>query len=198
MTEAQREKKLAYNRAYYVANRTRLLVYNKARADSPSQRYENRKPYMKAWYKANAQKRSEQMRAWYQETKADPVKFRVYRRKMYATRKLRPDLRLQREKKWRVKNPERVKVWSRINRAHRLGADGTYTSDQWLARFRFYGECCAYCLSTLTLESATVDHVIPIVAGGKNWPSNLVPACSSCNGYKGRKRLLPLWLRKES
>jgi len=30
-----------------------------------------------------------------------------------------------------------------------------------------------------------MDHVIPLSKGGKHLPSNVVPACASCNSSKG-------------
>ena len=47
------------------------------------------------------------------------------------------------------------------------------------------GGFCFYCGTELTLESVTVDHIIPILYGGGNDLDNLVPACVSCNNLKG-------------
>lgn len=38
----------------------------------------------------------------------------------------------------------------------------------------------------------TVDHITPLVRGGREHPSNLAPACRSCNSSKG-DRLLTEW-----
>lgn len=46
-----------------------------------------------------------------------------------------------------------------------------------------WDECCAYC--GCKPNSITLDHVIPKVKGGTTQWSNLVPACTSCNGSKG-------------
>lgn len=45
---------------------------------------------------------------------------------------------------------------------------------------------CQYCdtdmlTSRLTFEAATVDHLIPVSAGGADDESNLVASCSGCN-----------------
>jgi hypothetical protein len=39
---------------------------------------------------------------------------------------------------------------------------------------------CAYCGG----EADTIDHVYPRAMGGTDHPSNLVPACGSCNSRK--------------
>ena len=43
---------------------------------------------------------------------------------------------------------------------------------------------CAYCGTDLSLESMTVDHIIPISKEGSNDLDNLFPACSTCNHLK--------------
>lgn len=40
---------------------------------------------------------------------------------------------------------------------------------------------CAYCPAPAT----TWDHIVPVSAGGRTVPGNIVPACLSCNSRKG-------------
>jgi len=60
---------------------------------------------------------------------------------------------------------------------------------QWWKRKRSAG-VCYYCGGKFNAMELTMDHVIPIVRGGKTVPGNLVPACKECNTKK--KYLLPL------
>lgn len=46
---------------------------------------------------------------------------------------------------------------------------------------------CHYCGKGLNRGSLTVDHVVPLSAGGAYGLSNIVPACCRCNGSKGSK-----------
>jgi 5-methylcytosine-specific restriction endonuclease McrA len=48
---------------------------------------------------------------------------------------------------------------------------------------------CKYCGVELTLETSTLDHVIPRSKGGKTEGGNLVLACKTCNGNKADKIL---------
>lgn len=43
---------------------------------------------------------------------------------------------------------------------------------------------CLYCNVTLTLETATIDHLVPLSKGGSNNFDNLVLACLKCNRAK--------------
>ncbi len=59
---------------------------------------------------------------------------------------------------------------------------------QWWKRKRACG-ICYYCGGKFKAIELTMDHLIPIVRGGRSVPGNLVPACKGCNNKK--KYLLP-------
>jgi len=61
-------------------------------------------------------------------------------------------------------------------------------ASQWWKRKRSSG-ICTYCGSTFKPVDLTMDHLIPIVRGGRSVQGNLVPACKECNNKK--KYLLP-------
>jgi 5-methylcytosine-specific restriction protein A len=49
---------------------------------------------------------------------------------------------------------------------------------------------CFYCGSRVGSSSLTMDHVVPLIRGGRSIKNNLVPACKECNNKK--KYLLPM------
>jgi len=49
---------------------------------------------------------------------------------------------------------------------------------------------CHYCGQTFPPDELTMDHLVPIVRGGKSSRGNVVPACKECNNRK--KYLLPV------
>ncbi|MEA3246538.1 MAG: HNH endonuclease [Gemmatimonadota bacterium] len=53
------------------------------------------------------------------------------------------------------------------------------------ATFRDCGRRCVYCGTSLGLDIATLDHVVPLSRGGDHAPGNLVAACRACNQLKG-------------
>lgn len=192
------EAKRAYNKAYREANRERLAAYDRERYGKTGRTYEDRKDYLRSWYQRNKQRCAEVASVRYDRLKADPIRYAAWLKRSADTAKRRPDLRLQRDKRWRQANPELSRAYKRTNTHRRRGAEGSHTTEQWLARAAFYGWCCAYCQCTLTIATAEREHVIAITNGGKNWASNLVPACHACNQKKGTKYVLPTRLVKES
>ena len=60
---------------------------------------------------------------------------------------------------------------------------------QWWKRKVALGQCY-YCGRSFPPEELTMDHVVPLVRGGKSNRANCVPCCKSCNTQK--KTLLPI------
>jgi 5-methylcytosine-specific restriction enzyme A len=46
---------------------------------------------------------------------------------------------------------------------------------------------CHYCQNKFPVEELTMDHLIPLIRGGKSNKQNLVPACKKCNSLKKHK-----------
>ncbi len=56
-------------------------------------------------------------------------------------------------------------------------------SSQWWKRKRSKG-ICHYCGGKFPPRVLTMDHLVPIVRGGKSTKGNLVPSCKKCNSEK--------------
>jgi 5-methylcytosine-specific restriction endonuclease McrA len=54
---------------------------------------------------------------------------------------------------------------------------------QWWKRRRARG-VCHYCGRTFAPHTLTMDHLVPLVRGGRSTKGNLVPACKECNTKK--------------
>ncbi|MBZ0155758.1 MAG: HNH endonuclease [Alphaproteobacteria bacterium] len=52
------------------------------------------------------------------------------------------------------------------------------------------GGACYYCRSKVPPGELTMDHLVPLVRGGRSVKSNIVAACKECNNKK--KYLIPL------
>jgi len=71
-----------------------------------------------------------------------------------------------------------------------LREDGESHLDAWKRILR--ADLCAYCAAPG--PSGTVDHMDPTSRGGSYRINNLTGACDSCNGSKGCKPELLLWM----
>ena len=49
---------------------------------------------------------------------------------------------------------------------------------------------CYYCGRRFAPDELTMDHIVPIVRGGKSTKNNLAAACKDCNNKK--KHMLPM------
>ncbi|WP_448383411.1 HNH endonuclease [Desulfosoma sp.] len=60
---------------------------------------------------------------------------------------------------------------------------------QWWQRQLAKGRC-HYCGKAVPPKELTMDHVVPLVRGGRSTKGNVVPCCKDCNNKK--KYLLPV------
>ena len=62
-------------------------------------------------------------------------------------------------------------------------------NSSWWKRKRAEGTCY-FCRRKFPPKELTMDHIVPLIRGGKSEKSNIVPACKGCNSRK--KHMLPL------
>lgn len=83
------------------------------------------------------------------------------------------------------RNPEKRRIYNAQTRASRAGAPFDATAREYAALIA--RDPCSYFCGHV---GATVDHIIPIKAGGTSEWENLTAACRSCNPSKGDRSLL--------
>jgi 5-methylcytosine-specific restriction endonuclease McrA len=88
-------------------------------------------------------------------------------------------------RRWQIENPLVVRANNAAQRAIRKNAIGRFTREDVDRLFDQQKGRCVVCRSPL--ERFHVDHVIPLSAGGSNWPANIQLLCPSCNVSKGAK-----------
>lgn len=144
---------------------------------------------MKTWRVANKEQIAAKHKAW-QAANRDKV--------------------LAYKKVWNAANPEKVSAHKKIydaahpndalarlhkHRAKRLGAKigDTAAIIIWLDSWRTEAPAsCHYCKAVAPGIKMTVDHVIPMSAGGDHDLPNLVVCCLSCNSSK-KDQLPEVW-----
>lgn len=62
-------------------------------------------------------------------------------------------------------------------------------ASQWWKR-RLAEGLCHYCQKRFKPSELTMDHIVPIIRGGKSSRGNVVPCCKECNNKK--KHMLPI------
>lgn len=77
------------------------------------------------------------------------------------------------------RNPHVAQVTKRNRRAAMAG--GKISPRDWKRLCQRFGHRCAYCGEQKPL---TMDHVVPVIRGGRNTIGNILPACMTCNCRK--------------
>jgi len=133
------------------------------------------------WATANSEKMNEHQRKWYS---ANPDKSKE---KHYKWRAANPDKARKIARKWDINHPEQKLKDGHNRRARKMGNGGEITIDKWKSLKEHYKYTCLCCKRSEPEIKLTIDHVKPIVLGGKNLIKNAQPLCQSCNSKKGVK-----------
>lgn len=83
-------------------------------------------------------------------------------------------------------NPEKYSAYKRNRKARKRNAAGSHRAEDIIGILRSQNGKCAYCKTKLG-KSYHVDHIIPLISGGTNWPNNLQILCRRCNQTKSAK-----------
>jgi 5-methylcytosine-specific restriction endonuclease McrA len=62
-------------------------------------------------------------------------------------------------------------------------------ASQWWKR-RCATGVCHYCGQQVGAKALTMDHLVPIIRGGRSSKGNVVPACKACNALKTHRLAL--------
>lgn len=117
-------------------------------------------------------------------------KKRERERKYYAEK---PEIRKGRGKRYRAENREKIRDRgkkygnSHFRRAEKLGNYSERFNRKSI--FERDGWKCAYCKKKVTINTAVLEHKIPIVKGGSHTPANCTTSCAKCNTDKSDKLL---------
>lgn len=90
-------------------------------------------------------------------------------------------------KNWRKNNKDKIKNYAATRKARLAGNGGDLTVEEWHAILDFYDHRCLCCGRDDV--KLTIDHVLPILHGGKHSADNVQPLCGPCNSRKKDKHI---------
>ena len=169
--ENNRDELLEYHKQWYKDNKDKIVETNKQYREA------NREKIVE-YYKANRDKRIEYHKQWYKDNKDKQAEY-------YKQYKQTPQGQI-------VAFNSRQK---RRTKEEQLGSG--ITKDQWLELMSFFDWKCAYSGETLTKDTRSIDHIVPLNSNGDNMIWNCVPMLRSLNSSKHDKDM-EKWYRKQS
>lgn len=160
----------AYAKTYYAVNRERIL--EKAREYRIGKFGPPKEKLSGTWYERNRESFLEKCRQRKRELReANPESYRAAER--------------ERERKKRLSNPDHYRLKEAAKRHRRRarmrGQESTLTTADLSDLRAKYGKKCAICGVKGKL---TIDHIVPIAAGGKHEARNIQFLCGPCNSHK--------------
>ena len=167
--------------AYKAANRERISAKNAALYVASR---EKKKAQSAAYYAANREKYSAYQAAY---QSANREKLTAYNSSWRSANFEKISARLA---AYHAANPDKRTAHGRNSRARRRSAEGRHTALDITRIFEHQRGLCANCHSKLFKSGKQkfhVDHIVPLVKGGSNWPSNLQCLCPTCNMRKNAK-----------
>lgn len=90
------------------------------------------------------------------------------------------------DKKYRETHKESKRVYDRVRRGRKRNAEGFHTKQDIEVLIRTSKGLCWWCGQKIK-GTPHIDHRVPLVKGGSNWPHNLCVSCAKCNHTKNAK-----------
>ena len=187
-------KKCSYCGKWLVASTVNFKKQKNGKYGLNSKCKECEKKYNKQWREANKDKRREYNKQWYQDNRNKKLE---YQKQWHQDNR---DKKLEYDKRHYEANPEYYKQYYqspkgqvvRFNSHHKRRIkeeqQGTgITKDQWLELMNFFDWKCAYSGETLSKNTRSIDHIVPLNSNGDNMIWNCVPMLRSLNSSKNTK-----------
>lgn len=92
-------------------------------------------------------------------------------------------------KAWLAANQTENRAKSHRARIKSLGAEGTFSGEEWETLKAQYDNRCVSCRKQEPEINLEADHVLPLAVGGSGSIENIQPLCRSCNAKKRTKHI---------
>lgn len=141
------------------------------------------KKRLKQYYESNKEKILERQRKY---RKNNIEKTRETRKQW---RIAHPEKESQYRRNWTGKNQDKTLAKDRNRRARKVANGGKITAKEWEDLKKKYDYTCLCCKKREPDIVLTLDHVLPLVSGGKHSINNAQPLCRPCNSKKGAQHI---------
>ena len=204
-----KERRKEYDKKYREANKDKIAEHHKQYYEANKDKIrEARKGYNKKYYEANKDKKKEYNKKWYEQNKD---KIKENSKKYYEANK---DKINEHAKKYREQNRDKIRERDKKYRETPKGQAAALnkhnkrkmqkqlqgsgiTGDQWLEMMDYFDWKCAYSEKSVSKQSTrSIDHIVPLNAGGEHEIWNLVPMDRYLNSSKNDKDMLE-WYREQ-
>ena len=153
---------------------------------------EKRRADLKRWRQQNGDRERAQQKAARaanpeKQCRTNPAYYAANREKELARSKAYQGANKQsvaaKQKEWKAANREAVNAIRNNRRAREMAAEGKYTKGDVERLLAVQKGKCAECRKGIK-GGYHVDHIVPLIKGGTNWPNNLQLLCQRCNNKK--------------
>lgn len=169
------KKRLAYHPH---CRECRAKVTANYRDKNPEKIAAYKEAYRNSEHGKAVQKAYDANRYW-SDPKSENERNRLYRKE-------RPDHEIARKREYRKRNPDYSRTCNHNRRTRKFMAEGMHTSTDIQNLLIDQKGRCKVCYVDVS-KGYHVDHIVALVNGGSNWPSNLQILCPTCNTSKGAK-----------
>lgn len=148
--------------------------------------------YTKKW-RANKERplfsKRELTKIWRKENSEELERQRKARRIESALKWRSKNLDKQKEssRNWCKRNVDKCRTRAQNRRARKKNAIGRFCTKHIHDLYVKQKILCAACPADLFEYPPHIDHIMPLVLGGSNWPSNIQLLCPACNLSKNAK-----------
>ena len=203
-----RERRLRWERKHRDENRDRIRAQERERYHRDVEKTRNK---MRAKYRRNADRQREYARDWraknpdkaraaerrWRDSNRSIIRAKWRRRYSRKAAKIKarelaryhanPQRRIETNRAWAARNPDRILAYQRNCRARRSLAVGKHTAADIAAILKEQKHRCGYCRTKLHKRNTHIDHITALSRGGTNDRRNLQALCGDCNQRKFNK-----------
>ena len=193
--------KKVYNKEYREQNKDKIKKHRKANKDKMKEYRKQNKEKLSAYQKEYRDQNRDKLASYHKEYHKQNRDKKINKANEWKKQNLKHFKEYH--KKWGEqyrKTPKgQVVAFNSHNkrRAKEQAQGDGITTEQWLECMNYFNWKCAYSGKTLTKDTRSLDHIVPLNNNGEHEIWNLVPMVKSLNSSKQDKDMLSWYQEQE-